>query len=182
VRIFNRLLAFVVAFAIAAAGIITIVEVVGERGLSSGPVIINWRGMLHWGQHNTWQAMSVELACGATAIIGLSVVMLQLKPRRPSRIPLQAGENTTVALSRGGMAATVRSAALDVEGISGAKVRVGHSRIAVKVRSAAVTNTEAQAYAGPVRDAVSEQLDPLGPHRRQRIKVRVQTRTKENED
>jgi hypothetical protein len=182
VRIFNRLLAFVVALAIAAAGIITIVEVIGERAFSSGPVIIDWRGMLRWGQHNTWQAMSVELACGATALVGLLLVLLQVKPRRPSRIPLQAGENTTVALTRGGMATTVRAAALDVEGISGAKVKVRHSRIAVKVRSAAVTNSEAQAYSGPVHDAVSEQLDPLEPRQRQRIKVRVQTRSKDEED
>lgn len=181
-RIFNRLLAFFVAFAIAAAGIITIVEVIGERAFSSGPVVINWCGMLRWAQHNTWQAMSVELACGATAVIGLFLMLLQLKPRRPSKIPLQAAENTTVSLSRGGMATTVRSAALDVEGISGAKVKVRHSRIAVKVRSAAVTNTEAQGYEGPVHEAVCEQLDPLKPRQRQRIKVRVQTRIKENED
>jgi hypothetical protein len=178
VRIVNRLLAFVAALALAVAGAITVIEVIGERAFSSGPVIIDWRALLRWGRHNTWQAMSVELACGATALIGLILVLLQVRRRRPSRIALQAAEHTAVALTRGGMATTVRSAVLDVEGISRAKVKVKHRRIAVKARSAAATGSEAKAFTEPVRDAVSEQLDPLALQRPQRIKVRVTTRGK----
>jgi hypothetical protein len=125
VRIFNRLLAFVFALAIAAAAVITVIEVIAQRAFSRGPVVIDWRAMLRWGQRNTWQAFSVELACGAMAVIGLILLMLQLKRRRPNKVSLRAADaNNSVALTRKGTAATVRSAVLDVEGISAATVKV----------------------------------------------------------
>jgi hypothetical protein len=182
VRIANRLLAFVAALALAAAGLITVVEVIGERGFKSGPVIVNWHRWLHWGQHNTWQALSVEITCGAVALVGLVLVLMQLRPRRPSRIPLHAADHTSVALTRGGLATTVRSVVLDVEGIERAKVKVRRRGIAIKAGSAAATATEAKAYTAPVHEAVSEQLEPLNLQHRQRVNVRVRPRRKETED
>jgi hypothetical protein len=182
VRIANRLLAFVAALALAAAGVLTVIEVVGERGFKSGPVIVDWQRWLHWGQHNTWQALSVEITCGAIALIGLLLVLLQLRPRRPSRIALQAADHTSVALTRGGLATTVRSAVLDVEGIERAKVTVRRRGISIRAGSAAATVTEAKTFTGPAREAVDEQLAPLELQHRQRINVRVQARRKETED
>jgi hypothetical protein len=182
VRIANRLLAFVAALALAAAGVITVVEVIGERGFKSGPVIVDWRRWLHWGQHNTWQALSVELTCGAIALVGLLLVLTQLRPRRPSRIAIQAADHTSVALTRSGLATTVRSAVLDVEGIDRAKVTVRRRGISIRASSAAATAAEAKGYAAPVREAVTEQLEPLELQRPQRVSVRVQARRKETED
>jgi hypothetical protein len=182
VRIANRLLAFVVALALAAAGIITVIEVIGERGFESGPLVVSWRRWLHWGQRNTWQALSVEIACGAIALIGLILVLVQLRRRRPNRISVDAAGNTSVALTRGGLATTIRSAVLDVEGIDRARVKVRRRGISIKAASAAATSTEAETYTGRVREAVEEELEPLQLQSRQRLKVRVQPRRKETQD
>jgi len=181
-RIANRLLAFLAAVALAVVGVITVVEVIAERGFKSGPELVNWRRMLRWGQHNTWQALSVEIICGAIALIGLVLLLLQLRPRRPSRISLRAGDQNAVALTRRGLATTVRSAVLDVEGISAAKVIVRRTGISITAGTAAATQAEADSYTRPVRDAADEQLTALQLVHRPRTRVRVHPRRRQSED
>ncbi len=181
-RLANRLLGFLAALALAAVGVITIVEVIGERARSSGPVLVDWKAMLRWGQHNTWQALSVEVACGITAAVGLILVVLQLRRRRPSRVPLEASDNVAFALTRKGMVNAVRACVLDVEGISKAKVAVHHRRIVVKADSVASTAAETKSYAGAVQDAVTAEMDALHLMRRRRVRVRMQGRREGGDD
>ena len=173
-RIVNRLLAFMVAVALAAAAVIVIVEVIAARS-GAAPVIIGWHSMLRWGGHNTWKADSVEFACAVIAAVGFLLLVSQLRRRRPSRVAVTSDRSTDAALTRKGVSVTIRGAVGDVEGISGSKVKVGHRRI--KVNAASVGHAEtAQQLKPTVRQAAQDKLDELRLTSNRRLKVAVHGR------
>ncbi len=173
-RIANRLVAFVVAIALLALGIIVIIEVIAAR--SSSAPITGWHSILRWGERNTWKASSVELASAITAAIGLLLLLPQLRRRRPSRLRVKSPGATDAALTRKGVAVTVRGAVGEVEGISGSAVKVGHRRIRVNATSAAHDGAVARELTPAVQAAATKQLDALQLTPNPRLKVAVSSR------
>ena len=176
-RIFNRLLAFIVAAALIVAGVIVIVEVIAARS-GAQPVIIGWHSILRWGQRNTWKATSVELACVITAVAGLLLLLPQLRRRRPTRLTVASGDATDAALTRKGVIVTVRSAVGDVDGVSGSRVKVSHRRIKVNATSSAATDEIAQSVKPQVKDAAQHAIDELQLTAKRRLRVNVAGRKK----
>ena len=175
-RIFNRLLAFIVAVALVVVGVIVIVEVIAARS-GAAPVIIGWHSMLHWGQRNTWNATSVELACAIIAVAGLLLLLPQLRRRRPTRVTVDSGDSATdAAVTRKGIVVTVGGAVSDVEGISGSNVKVSHRRIQVDATAAAATDDTARGSVGAVKDAAQRAIDELKLTSNRRLKVNVASR------
>ena len=120
-RIVNRLLAFALALALLAVGVILIVEVIAAN-TNAAPVIFDWHAMFRWGQRNTWQATSVEITCGIVALVGLLLLLPQLRRRRPNRFALTSEHAATdVALTRSGVRNAVRGAVDDVDGAPAAR-------------------------------------------------------------
>lgn len=177
-RIANRLLAFLVAAAIVVAGVILIVEVIAARS-ASAPVIIGWHSILRWGQHNTWKATSVELACVISAIVGLLLLLPQLRRRRPTRLVVESNPATDAALTRRGVVVTVRGAVGDVEGIASSRVKVGHRRIRVVATSSGATAETAEASKQAVQDAARQAIDELRLTANRRLRVKVASSRKE---
>ena len=176
-RIANRLLALLAAMALIATGIILIIEVIAARSGAS-PVVIGWHSILSWGQRNTWKADSVELACVITALFGLLLLLPQLRRRRPTRLTITSSGQTDAALTRKGVAATVRGAVNDVEGISGSKFAVSHRRIQVDATSSATTDDVAQRSKSGVKDAAQKAIDELRLTANRRLRVNVTGRQK----
>ena len=173
-RIVNRLLAFIVAVALAAAAVIVIVEVIAARA-GAAPVIVGWHSILRWGRHNTWNADSVEVACVVSAVIGLLLLVLQLRRRRPTRVAVTSSSSTDAALTRKGISVTIRGAVTDVEGISASSAKVGHRRIKVNATSAGHDDT-ARELKPTVRAAAQNKLDELQLASNRRLKVSVNGR------
>lgn len=177
-RIANRLLAFVVALALLALGVIVIIEVISARSGAS-PVVIGWHSILSWGQRNTWKATSVELACVISAVFGLVLLLPQLRRRRPTRLTVKAGGGATdAALTRKGVVVTVRGAVADVEGVSSSQVKVSHRRIRVAATSSATTSETADSLRSQVKDAAQRAVDELKLTANRRLRVTVATRKK----
>ena len=174
-RIANRLLAFVVALALAATGVIVILEVVAARS-NAAPLVIHWHSILRWGQRNTWKATSVELACAITAAVGLVLLVPQLIPRRLQRLTIDAGEDTDAALSRQGVATAMRGAVTDVEGVVGARVKVGRRRIRVNAYAIAAEPENADELEPRVEEVARQHLAALRLHPERRLRVAVSTR------
>ena len=66
------------------------------------------------------------------------ILALELKPRRVTRLPLRSAHDATdAAVTRGGLAGTLRAAATGVDGISSAAVTVRRRRARVTATSAA---------------------------------------------
>jgi hypothetical protein len=175
----NRLLAFIAAAGIVVVGIIVIVEVIAARS-GAAPVIVGWHSILNWGRRNTWNATSVELACALTAVAGLLLVAPQLRRRRPTRLSVASEDGTDAALTRKGVAAAVRGAVNDVEGINRSRVKVTYRRIAVNAMSYAATESTATDLKQAVRQAAQEVVDDLQLRSRQRLKIGVDSNKKGN--
>ncbi len=174
-RILNRLLAFIVAFAVTGTGVIIVVEVIAARS-HAGPLIIHWHSILGWGRRNTWKATSVELACAITIAAGLLLLIPQLIRRRPARLTIEAGDATDAALTRRGVIVTVRGAVSEVEGVATTRVKVGRHRIRVSALSAATEPEELSELGPKVEEAATSQLEALRLHPHRRVRVAVNGR------
>jgi hypothetical protein len=175
-RIFNRLLALLVALAVAGTSLIVIVEVIAARS-HSAPLLINWHAILRWGQRNTWRATSVELACGISTGVGLLLLVPQLLRRRPTRLSVEAGDDTDAALTRKGVAVTMRGAVAEVDGVIRARVKVGRHRIRVNAIAAGTESASASALEPNVEEAARKQLAALRLRPSPRLHVAISRRT-----
>ena len=175
-RVLNRPLAFILAVALAAAGVILIVEVI-EFAVNSGPAIVPWTTWYHWANGTQWNAQVIRVWSAILILIGVILLALELKPRRITRLRLHSGNQATdAALTRSGLAGTLRTAATGIDGISSADVTVRRRRAVVAAKSAARGRAAADPLTQPVTQAVRDRLDSLDLQRPPRLKVRVATR------
>jgi Family of unknown function (DUF6286) len=172
-RLVNRPLAFILAAALIAACVVIIVEVIGFAAHNS-PLLVPWSTWHHWAVRTRWDAFVIRVWSGILIAVGALILILQLKPRRVTRLPLQAGHDATdPAVTRRGLAGMLRAAATGVDGISRAKVKVRPGRATVTATSAARGRPAAEALTEPVTEAVRSRLDSLHLHKSPRLKVHV---------
>jgi hypothetical protein len=177
-RLLNRPLAFILAAALAVASIIVIIEVVAFH-LNASPLVLHWTTWNHWARKTHWDALVVEVWSAILIVIGALILTLQLKPRRVTRLSLRSSHDATdAAVTRGGLAGTLRAAATGVDGISSAAVIVRRRRARVIATSAARGRPAAEALRLPVTQALSDRLDKLDLRHPPRLKVRVNSRSR----
>lgn len=175
-RILNRLLALLLAVGIVFGAVVGVIEVIAQRA-HHRPVLLDWPGLYHSAAHTSWGAAPVLLLSIGLVIAGLLLLIAQLKPRRPNRLPIAAANPATdAAITRGGLAHCLRRAVTGVDGVSQAHVTVRRHR----VRVSAVTRVADDADAGALRSALTEaarlQLDALHLSHPPALSVRVTTR------
>lgn len=177
-RLLNRVLAFIVAAALACLSIGVIVEVIAVH-VAGHPALVQWPVAYRWAEHNTFTAASVKLACAITAAAGLILLVVQLKPRRPSRVLVRAANRATdAALTRRGVASSVQAAVTEVDGIRSGTVRVRRRRVRVTATSAAAQPRSAERLRGALAQAIDSRLDALQLKHRPRIQIRLSTRSR----
>jgi hypothetical protein len=175
-RLLNRPLAFILAVALAAASVILIIEVIGYA-VNSRPVIVHWTTWYHWARGTQWDALVIRIWSAILILIGVILLALELKPRRITRLRLHSDNQATdAALTRSGLAGTLRTAATGIDGISSADVTVRRRRAIVAAKSAARGRAAADPLRQPVTQAVLDRLNSLGLQHPPRLKVRVLTR------
>jgi hypothetical protein len=175
-RLLNRPLAFILAAALAVASVILIVEVI-QFATGSGPAIVHWTTWYHWARTTRWDAQVIRVWSAILIVIGVLVLALELKPRRITRLRLRSGDQATdAAVTRSGLAGTLRAAATGIDGISSADVTVRRRRARVAARSAARGRAAADTLRQPVIQTVGDCLAALDLQQPPRLKVRVQTR------
>jgi Family of unknown function (DUF6286) len=175
-RLLNRPLAFILAVALAAASVILIVEVI-EFAVGSGPAIVHWTTWYHWADTTRWNAQVIRVWSAILIVIGVLILALELKPRRTTRLRLRSGDQATdAALTRSGLAGTLRAAATGIDGISNAEVSVRRRRAQVAARSAARGRAATKMLKQPVTQAVGDRLSALDLQHPPRLKVHVNTR------
>jgi len=176
-RLINRPLALILAAALLAASIIAIVEV-AAHALHSGPVIAHWTTWHQWASKTRWNALAVTVWSVILIVAGAVVLGPQLKPRRVTRLKLRSDDKATdAAMTRKGLAGALRTAALDVDGISKAAIRVGR-RARITATAGARGRASASALRQPVTDAARLRLDDLQLRHPPRLQVRVNPRSR----
>lgn len=173
-RIANRFLAALVALGLAVIGALIVVEVVAER-LSEPHVMVNWPAIYRWAQRTSLTQGSVRVACIIMAALGVALVLAELKPRRPKRLPV-ATDTADTAYTRRGVAAAVGHAVDDVDGINRSSVRVRRRRIRVEATTAGLEPYTAQTLREPVEQAAQTRLSALELRKAPKLKIRLRTR------
>jgi hypothetical protein len=175
-RVVNRLLALLLALGVIFAAAIGVIEVIAQR-THVHPVVLNWPGIYHWAAHTSWGAAPVRALSIGLVVVGLLLLVAQLKPRRPTRLPIAAGNPATdAAITRRGLAYSLRNAVTDIDGVNRAQVTVRRrrARIRATVRTTSVRN--ADTLRTTVTETAQRHLDSLQLIHPPKLSVRVATR------
>ncbi len=177
-RLLNRLLAFILAAALTVACVILIIEVIALH-IKSGPLVLHWTTWYHWASKTRWNQLVVQVWSAVLIVIGVLILALQVKPRRISRLRLHSRDGAIdAAVTRAGLARSLRAAAAGVDGISGATVTVRRRHARVVATSAGRGRPAAEALSEPVTQLLQDRLDGLGLRHPPRLKVRVTPRSR----
>jgi hypothetical protein len=177
-RLMNRPLAFILAAAMAVAAIIVIIEVIAFAA-HQGPLVLHWTTWYRWASRTRWDQLVIRVWTAVLIVIGAAILAVELKPRRVTRLPLRPGNDATdAAITRRGLAGTLRAAATGVEGVSAAAVTVRRRRARVTAFAVARGRPATEALRQPVTQALQERIDGLDLRHPPRLKVQVNSRSR----
>lgn len=180
-RLANRALAAVLSLILLAAAVVLIAEVIVNR-TSHGQGIVHWRAAYNWAKHNTWSTVSIRVICGVLIVLGLVLLIAELKPARVTRLaadPAEAGAAAIdTAYTRRGLCATIRSAVTAVNGVRGTSVKVKRRKVKINATASAQDRAVARSLQDPITDAVRQRLSALKLHRTPSVSVRVIPRSR----
>jgi hypothetical protein len=175
-RLANRVLAALLSLAVACAGVVLITEVIAER-TGQHAVIVNWHAAYNWAARTAWIAGSIRVTAGILIVLGLLLLLAELKPARVSRLaadPSETGaDGIDTAYTRGGVAAAIRSAVTDVDGIRSASVKVTRRKVTVGATAAAQDKAAARTLREPVTTAARQRLAALSLRHASAVSVHV---------
>ena len=132
-RVVNRILAAVVALALAVGGALLAVEVVTAL-LDHEPLVVTswpeWHERLDTAR---WESDDTRWVAAALLAAGLLLLAFQLARRRLAVLPVAGGANGVEAeVSRSSLESSLTRAVKGVDGVTSARARVGKKRIGVK--------------------------------------------------
>ncbi|MFC6882745.1 DUF6286 domain-containing protein, partial [Actinomadura yumaensis] len=156
---------------LAAAGIITAIEVVSALvGKHAG--IVPYERATSWLTGHDWKSWPVLAIAGAVALVGLLFLLAGLLPGRSGIVPLHGEHRDLVmGITRRGLKGAAKSAAREVDGVTGVR-KVGLRRHRVIVHADTAMRTPG-GLDEDVRRAVQRRLDGLGPLPRRRAVAHV---------
>jgi hypothetical protein len=176
-RVVNRPLAFILAAALGVAAVIVIIEVIAVAA-HHGPVVVPWTTWYRWANRTRWDQLVIQIWSAILIAIGVVLLALELKRARITRLSLRSQhDGTDAAMTRRGLAKTLRAAATGIDGISAAAVTVGRRRARVTATAAARGRPAAEALREPVTQTLQERLDDMGLRHPPSLTVRVNTRS-----
>ena len=113
-------------------------------------------------------------------MLGLALLIAELKRPRVSRLAVadEVDAPDDVAFTRRGVAASIRAAVAEVDGIRSAAVRVRHRTVRVRAVSAAEDVDAARTLQQPATTAAEDRLRTLQLASSPRLSVRVAPRSR----
>ncbi len=170
-RVVNRIVAALVALATLVGGILVAVEIV-VAGFGRRPWVVPYDRWYRSARLRSWESAPPRWIFIALVATGLLLLFLQLARGRPSTLPLTAG-GAPADLGRRSLERSLTRTATGVDGVSGAKVKVGAEQAEV----AATTNRR---QAGDLQSRLAAALDDrvksLGLARPPAVRVKVSAR------
>src|SRR5665647_1013425 len=104
-RIVNRFLAALLALALIVGAVLLIIEVIAAT-LGHQQALVHWHQSYAWAHRTPWQQGSVRVAAAALLVLGVLLLVAELKRPRVSRLPVaaqDAGAQDDVAFTRRGV-------------------------------------------------------------------------------
>ena len=159
-RLVNRLLAALLSVALIAFAVLIVIEVIANR-TTHKYAVVRWHSAYEWMDRTTWQAGSVRVVSIVLLVIGLVLLALELKRKRPRRLQIVSDKGIDAAYTRRGVVAALRAAVTDVDGVSSASVKVGRRKVTVRAVAATQDARLAAQLREPARAAAQARLDAL---------------------
>jgi hypothetical protein len=170
VRVTNRIAAALLAAAIAAAGVITIVEMV-DVAFNNGYAIVDWQPVVSAMARNTWSDTGPALLGAILGLAGLLLLVLGLRRGRPEWFAVQpTSTRTSTFASTRGISRALAGAAHDVDGVTRTTVRIRRRRARVKIETHPRVNPAAP---DQVYDEIRARLASFELVSPPRVKLRV---------
>jgi hypothetical protein len=180
-RLVNRVLAALLSLALLAAAVLLIATVVADR-TSHHQGIVPWHTAYHWAKTTSWDAGAIRVICGILILVGLVLLILELKPTRVSRLPAEPAETGADAIdtayTRRGLAAAIRSAVTAVDGVRSSSVKVKRRKVKIDATASAQDRAAARTLRDPITDAVRQRLSALKLRRTPSVSVSVVPRSR----
>lgn len=173
----NRVLSVLLALAFGVVGVLVVVDVVAAAFDHSGArAPIPYERPSRWLHGHSWTATPVVVGLAVLALLGLILLISQLKPRRPGLLALRTEvDHVSVGAPRSSLSRAMSRVAGSVDGISDANAdlrpRVAHV-------SATTTLRDVTGLAEQVQNTVTTWLDGLHLERTPAVKVSIDQRNR----
>ena len=170
-KLLNRVLSVLLGLALVVLGVVVPVEVVHAALNRSGHLLVPYGPVADFLREHAWSSAPVLAILAAAAVVGLLLVLAQLKPRRPGLLAMDTDDDSvTVGIARRSLGRALGAAASDVDGVTEARGRLRRSRATVVAVSPLrdVSGLEER-----VRDRVQGSLDDLRLVTPPALKVRL---------
>lgn len=175
-RVVERFLSLLLALAVAVGSLVLALEVAwavaGRR-----PLLLDWRPAYTAGRQDSWDSAPVRAVAIGLLVLGLLLLIAELKPRRTPRLRLAGSEaGVDAAITRRSLRGTLLNVAGQVDGISGARARVGRRSVKVQAVSRLGSPETAKSLTGELESALRARLDALQLAQPPRLRVQVSPR------
>lgn len=167
----NRVLSVLFAFALIALGVLIPTEII-RAALGKRHWLLPWERLTSDLTKNSWQASPVRAVLIGVTVVGLLLLIAQLKPRRPNTLPLSASPpGVDASITRRSLQHTLQRAAGDVDGVLSAKAKVGRRKAKVTAEAFLRDTTGLQEQ---VAERVTGRVESLSLAHPPRLTVRMQ--------
>lgn len=160
-RVVERFLSLLLALAIVVGAVLLALEV-GWAALGKPPLLIAWRTAYSSGGRNAWDSTPARVLAVVLLVVGLLLLIAELKPRRAPRLEMTSIDPyTDTAITRRSLRATLLNGARQVDGVSDAKAKVSKRKVNVIAVSRLGSADTAKGLTGELEAAVRGRLDAL---------------------
>lgn len=171
-RTFDRVAAVVLALVGFAAGILLAVEIAYRALGNTGHLLIPYEPVAAFVRGNAWSSSVVIVIAVVLVVVGLVLLIAELKPRQPGLLVMNSPHpDVTAALPRKSIGRVVEAAVADVPGVD-------HTSTQVRGRKVVLTAHTPLTEPGDLQSVVDRQagqaLAALNLRRTPSLSVRVQ--------
>ncbi len=175
-RVIERLLSLLLALAIVAGAVLLALEV-GWAVAGKPPLLVQWRSAYTSGTTNSWDSTPARIIAIALLVVGLLLLLAELKPRRASRLSMISTDPAIdAAITRRSLRSSLLNGAKQVAGVSGAKAKVSKRKATVTAVSRLGSVDTARELTGEVESSLQARLDALQLAKSPRLRARVSPR------
>lgn len=159
-RTVDRVLALVLGLAGLALGIVVVAEVVQGLLGRPGHLLVPYEGVATWLREHTWGSGAVLTISIVVGVVGLLLLVLEIKPRRKTLLVVQGGDDEVVtAISRTGVGRALEQSVAGLPGVDSTRSTVTGRKATLVVRTPLRHSAELDAQ---VRERAGTALAGLG--------------------
>lgn len=176
-RTANRLLAALIALALAAIAVIAAVEIVLGRS-HRDHWLAQWERWYRTWRTTPWDSTGTRVVFGLLLAAGLVLLLLQVLRRPAVTLPLTDGEGMAPAVvRRKHLERALSSDALGIDGVASARAKISRRRFAVAANTNRIQPKELE---GQLYDTVDDRLKAMGLAEPLPVSVDLRHRTAPN--